>query len=73
MGIFMALYVDKASHFKTTRHGGLHYTVAQEHEETQIERALNELGINIIPLIRRRPKEELKLLFDSSKIASLKK
>lgn len=22
-GIFMSLYVDKASHFKTTRHGGL--------------------------------------------------
>ena len=47
-GVFMSLYVDKASHFKTTRHGGLHYNVAQEQEETQIERALDELGINII-------------------------
>jgi hypothetical protein len=47
-GVFMSLYVDKASHFKTTRHGGLHYNVAQEQEETQIERALSELGINII-------------------------
>lgn len=47
-GIFMSLYVDKASHFKTTRHGGLHYNVACEQEETQIERALDELGINII-------------------------
>ena len=47
-GIFMALYVDKASHFKTTRHGGLHYTVDPEQPDTQIERALNELGINII-------------------------
>jgi len=47
-GIFMALYVDKASHFKTTRHGGLHYTVDPEQADTQIERALKELGINII-------------------------
>jgi len=47
-GIFMALYVDKASHFKTTRHGGLHYTVDPEQSDTQIERALEELGINII-------------------------
>ncbi|MBO1225045.1 MAG: hypothetical protein JYX80_11520, partial [Candidatus Scalindua sediminis] len=47
-GIFMSLYVDKASHFKTTRHGGLHYNIAQEQEDTQIERALKELDINII-------------------------
>jgi hypothetical protein len=47
-GIFMALYVDKASHFKTTRHGGLHYTVDPEQTDTQIERAMRELGINII-------------------------
>jgi len=47
-GIFMALYVDKASHFKTTRHGGLHYTVDPEQADTQIERAMKELGINII-------------------------
>ena len=48
-GVFMSLYVDKASHFKTTRHGGLHYNASQEQEETQIERALEELDINIIP------------------------
>lgn len=47
-GIFMALYVDKASHFKTTRHEGLHYTVDPEQPDTQIERAMKELGINII-------------------------
>ena len=39
-GLFMALYVDKASHFKTTRHGGIHYQVSPEQEETQIQRAL---------------------------------
>jgi hypothetical protein len=47
-GLFYSLYVDKASHFKTTRHGGLHYNVSQEQEHTQLERALSELGINII-------------------------
>lgn len=48
-GLFMALYADKASHFYTTRRGGTHYQVAQEQEETQIERALRELGIKYIP------------------------
>ncbi|MCX8034557.1 MAG: ISNCY family transposase [Thermodesulfovibrio sp.] len=47
-GIFMALYTDKASHFKTTRYGGLHYQVEVEQKETQIERALSELGIKLI-------------------------
>lgn len=47
-GLFMALYTDRASHFRTTRHGGLHYHVEVEQKETQIERALGELGIKLI-------------------------
>jgi len=47
-GLFMALYVDKASHFKTTRDGGIHYEVSVEQAETQIQRALKELGIQIV-------------------------
>ena len=47
-GLFSALYVDKASHFETTRHGGLHCNVSPEQDETQIERALKELGITLI-------------------------
>jgi len=47
-GLFLSLYVDKASHFTTTRHGGLHYSVNIEQNLTQIERALNELGISLI-------------------------
>lgn len=47
-GIFMCLYVDRASHFKTTRHGGTHYDVKEQQDDTQIERALAELDINII-------------------------
>jgi len=48
-GLFMALYADKASHFTTTRHGGFHYEVFPEQDDTQIERALKELGITLIP------------------------
>ncbi|MFH1778903.1 MAG: ISNCY family transposase [Candidatus Omnitrophota bacterium] len=62
-GIFYSLYVDKASHFKTTRHGGLHYNVAQDQEETQIERALEELGINIIPANSPQAKGRIEVTF----------
>ncbi|GAB5046178.1 hypothetical protein [Thermodesulfovibrio sp. TK110] len=37
-GIFMALYTLRASHFKRTRHGGLHYQVEVEHKDTQTHR-----------------------------------
>lgn len=47
-GIFYSLYVDRASHFTTTRLGGLHVEVSVEQNDTNIERALDELGINLI-------------------------
>ena len=62
-GLFMSLYVDKASHFKTTRHGGLCYNISQESEETQIERALGELGINIIPANSPQAKGRIEVTF----------
>jgi hypothetical protein len=62
-GIFSALYVDKASHFKTTRHGGLNYNVAQDQEETQIERALGELGIDVIPANSPQAKGRIEVTF----------
>jgi hypothetical protein len=62
-GIFYALYADKASHFTTTRHGGLHYNVAQDHEETQIERALQELDINLIPANSPEAKGRIEVTF----------
>ena len=63
-GLFMSLYVDKASHFKTTRHGGIHYNVSAEpDEETQIERALGELDINIIPANSPQAKGRVERLF----------
>lgn len=47
-GIFDGLYVDKASHFKTTRHKGLHQDVNEEQQESNIAKALNELNITLI-------------------------
>ena len=62
-GIFMSLYVDRASHFKTTRHGGLHYTVNPEQDDTQIERALEELGITLIPANSPQAKGRIEVTF----------
>jgi len=63
-GLFYSLYVDKASHFKTTRHGGIHYNVsAEQDEETQIERALAELGINVIPANSPQAKGRIEVTF----------
>jgi len=63
-GLFISLYVDKASHFKTTRHGGIHYNVSSEQdEETQIERSLDELGINVIPANSPQAKGRIEVTF----------
>lgn len=62
-GVFMGLYVDKASHFKTIRHGGLHVEVSPEQDETQIGRALRELGIIIIPANSPQAKGRIERLF----------
>jgi len=62
-GVFTALYVDKASHFKTTRHGGLHVNASQEQADTQIERALGELGIELIPANSPQAKGRIEVTF----------
>ena len=62
-GIFMALYADKASHFKTTRHGGIHYSINPEQEETQIERALEDLDITMISANSPQAKGRVERLF----------
>ncbi len=62
-GLFTALYADKASHFKTTRQGGLHYNVSPEQDETQIERALNELGITLISANSPQAKGRIEVAF----------
>lgn len=62
-GLFYALYVDKASHFKTTRYGGLHVNVAPEQEDTHIERALKELNITLILANSPQAKGRVERLF----------
>jgi len=47
-GIPLSLYVDKDSKFITTRHGGLHVNIKKDQEKTQMQRAWEELGINVI-------------------------
>ncbi|TET64866.1 hypothetical protein E3J48_00485 [Candidatus Aerophobetes bacterium] len=44
----LSLYVDKDSKFITTRHGGLHVNIKRHQEKTQMARAWQELGINVI-------------------------
>ena len=45
----IAIYADKASHFKTTRRADLEEALQGREAETQIARALRELGIRYIP------------------------
>ena len=62
-GLFTALYADKASHFITTRYAGLHVKLAQEQDNTQIQRALDELGITFIPANSPQAKGRIERLF----------
>ena len=62
-GIFSCLYVDKASHFTTSRHSGIYYSISPEQDETQIERALKELNINIITANSPQAKGRIERLF----------
>jgi transposase len=62
-GLFEALYVDKASHFVTVRHKGLHQDLDDQHKETNIEQALKELGINLITANSPQAKGRVERLF----------
>ena len=48
-GVFCALYTDRASHFITTRTGRSPHRPQSATDPTQIERALGQLGIELIP------------------------
>ena len=47
-GLPWALYLDRDSKFKTTRRGGCHISVGEEQGATQIQRAMEELGVEMI-------------------------
>lgn len=62
-GIPSALYVDRASHFKTTRHSSYRVNLTGNYEPTQIKRALNEIGINLILANSPQAKGRIERLF----------
>lgn len=47
-GIPLVFYCDKDSNFKTAKYESIHYQLKGEDAQTQIERALKELGVEII-------------------------
>lgn len=47
-GLPASLYLDRASQFKTTRHGGLHVRQGPETEKTSFQVAMETLGVGII-------------------------
>jgi len=63
-GIFMCLYVDYASHFKQLRYKNTpHYDNKKEETYSQIQRALDELDINIINANSCQAKGRVERLF----------
>ncbi len=46
-GLPISFYLDRASHFTTTRHGAIHVS-QRDDKPTQFERAMSELGIRLI-------------------------
>lgn len=63
-GLFMCLYADRAAHFKGPRHKETpHYTNEKEHTYSHIERALEELDINIISANSCQAKGRIERLF----------
>lgn len=47
-GIPLSIYVDRDSKFITTRHKGIHVNLRGDYGATQMRRAWDELGINVI-------------------------
>jgi transposase len=47
-GLPWSLYLDRDSKFKTTRRGGCHIRVGEDQGDTQIQRAMEELGVEMI-------------------------
>ena len=63
-GIFICIYVDRASHFRGPRHKDTpHNTNYQDETYSQIERALDELGINMINANSCQAKGRIERLF----------
>ena len=66
-GLFGSLYVDKASMFTTTRHGGTHVNIKEEQNDTQIQRALKSLNITMSNANSPQAKGRVERLFKTFK------
>lgn len=62
----VGLYADKASHFKTTRRADLEEALQGREAETQIARALRELGIRYIPAHSPQAKGRVERSFETA-------
>ena len=67
-GLPWVIYFDKDSKFKITRRGGCHIRTSPDQGETQIQRALGELGVELIyagsPQAKGRIERDFKTLQD---------
>jgi len=64
-GIPVAFYVDQASHFRTTRHESIHVQLTGVYDETQIARALKEVGSTLILALSPQAKGRVERLFET--------
>lgn len=64
-GRLCSLYVDRASHFITTRTGAAPHRPQVATEMTQIGRALSELGIELIPAYSPQARGRMERLWES--------
>lgn len=64
-GIPVAFYVDQASHFRTTRYESIHVQLTGVYDETQIARALKEVGSTLILALSPQAKGRVERLFET--------
>lgn len=64
-GLFCSLYVDRASHFITTRTGAAPHRLQTATELTQIGRALAQLGIELIPASSPQARGRMERLWET--------
>ena len=62
-GVFCALYTDRGSHFITTRTGQSPHRPQTATDPTQVHRALQELGIQLIPANSPQARGRMERLF----------
>lgn len=64
-GVFCSLYVDRASHFITTRTGNSPHRLQMSEGPTQIDRALTQLDIELIPAYSPQARGRMERLWET--------